>query len=419
PAGLALAVPARLTVPFDPDLRQGWDVPDSDCRVWFRDGEGWSNADQVGSTPAGVTIELSSLTTVAAGVFAVSRVPACQLRGDCPPSVGDQGCLVGETFCLTRLVPPPAPVIDFNSITVQDGQAWYLTSPALNQYAIVAYDLASTVGAATTSVALSGPPSRSVSTRGRVAVEPNGNAWLGLIGYGNVRFRSAASATRFDTASTLSPQGVVFLPEQRIMRFTLENGASGREVVGVVSNSRRFELEVSVADTPITVRDVRQDGPANATLISSAVGVAASRSGLFPGPAAGRFNDVCGASSTLSATYEVSSRQQAVACQGDRVYNGISRQLAEPGHAISSLAMDNAQNVYVIDATIAQISRIDAEGGVTTVALSSAMPGTADYDRMLPRAIRYEPGFDMLVLFTRGNNASGAPDVFLIEQFKN
>ncbi|MCB9549852.1 MAG: hypothetical protein H6706_28935 [Myxococcales bacterium] len=420
PAGLELAVPARLTVPFDPDLRQGWDVPDADCRVWYRDGEGWSKADQTGSTAEGVSIELPRLTTVAAGVFAVSRVPACQLRGDCPPSVGDQGCLVGETFCLTRLVPPPAPAFDFNSITVQDGQAWYLTSPGLNQYAIVTYDLASTVGAATTSVALAAPPTRTVSTRGRVAVEPNGNLWLGLVGYGNVRFRAAASATRFDTSSALSPQGLLFLPiEQRIMRFTLENGASGREVVGVLSNTPRFRLGVGVSDTPISVLGIRQDGRA-AALVGGSIALATSRSGLYPRPGVpDSFLDVCGASATLSATYDVSSRQQAVACQGNRVSNGIARQLAEPGHAISSLAIDNAQNVYVVDATIAQITRIDALGGVTTVGLSSAQPGTAAYDRLLPRAIRYEPAFDMLVLFTRGSNASGAPDVYLIEQFKD
>ncbi|MCB9520935.1 MAG: hypothetical protein H6700_06840 [Myxococcales bacterium] len=35
------------------------------------------------------------------------------------------------------------------------------------------------------------------------------------------------------------------------------------------------------------------------------------------------------------------------------------------------------------------------------------------------RHLRHEPGFDMLVLFTKGTNSSVAPDICLIEAFRD
>ncbi|MCB9520930.1 MAG: hypothetical protein H6700_06815 [Myxococcales bacterium] len=419
PSGLELAVPASVTVPYDHVLRDAWDVPDSDCRVWFRDGEGWSNAAQTSSTADGVTVEIPLLSTVAAGVFSFSRPMSCLATGTCPPSVGDQGCLVGDTFCLTRLVPPSVAAWEFSSVNVESGFAYFLTSPGTNQFAIAKYDLASTNGATTTTVPLSGTPSRSVSTRGRVAVEPNGNLWLGLVGYGNVRFRPSASANRFETSTSTSPQGVVY--QNAPIRFVLRSASTDRELAGFNGTNEVITLPVSSVDTPISAIASRNDIPTTRSVFTTGVAVATSRSGTFPTPrgTSGNFRDVCGSALTQSGTLDASNAHQAVGCGSNEVASSVLSGRINVGQAVSSLAIDDQENVFVIDQSIAQITRVDAEGGVTTVALTDAAPGTPANERMLPRAIRYEPGFDMLVLFTKGTNSSGAPDIYLIEAFRD
>lgn len=68
PAGLALAVPASVTLPFDEDVVEAHDRLDEDVKVWVRDGDRWGQEKQIESAGGSVTIELSTLTTVAAGV---------------------------------------------------------------------------------------------------------------------------------------------------------------------------------------------------------------------------------------------------------------------------------------------------------------------------------------------------------------
>lgn len=420
PAGLALKVPASLTVPFDDALRQAWDTPDSECRVWYRDGDKWSNAVQTASTPTGVTVELPKLAVAAAGVFVFSKVTSCKLLGTCPPTIGDQGCLVGQTFCLTRLVPPKVAAYEYNSVSVENGYAYFLTSPGQNQFAIAKYDLSSTNGATTTTVALTGTPTRSVAAKGRITVDANGELWLGLLGYGNVRFRPSASATRFDTSTSgQGPNGAIFF-DDTLYRLILKNTAKGRELQLFRSSSNSLDRSVALdANATVEARVIRK--VTGTTSYSGPFGLASTVEGLSPlelSTKAG-FQDVCGTRSPLLSTFEITSRHRAVGCQGFTVHTTFASTLVEPGHAISSLAIDNQKNTFVVDASIPQITRIDSIGGVSSIALSSAAAGSAEANRMLPRAIRYEPGLDMLVLFTRGNNAGGAPDIFLIENFRD
>ena len=68
PAGLALAVPAAVTLPFDEDAVTAQDRFDDEVKVWAFDGAKWGQQLQTDSTQGLVTIQLASMQTVAAGV---------------------------------------------------------------------------------------------------------------------------------------------------------------------------------------------------------------------------------------------------------------------------------------------------------------------------------------------------------------
>lgn len=410
PAGLVLKSPASLSVPFDESLRQAWDVLDEECRVWYRDGDGWSNAEQTASTPTSVTVDLPKFSVAAAGVFAIAKATSCQLLNNCQAVVGPSGCLVGDTFCLTKLVAPKVGAFDTRSITTQDGFAYFLTQSGLNQFAIAKYDLLSTNGATTTSVALSATPSRAVASKGRIAVDPNGDLWLGMLGYGNVRFRPKTSATRFDTSNDgQSPTGVLYDDASgQPFRFILKALSGGGREVQTSQYSKN-----AGASTGTEVRILGDNGKDSfakrIAVVSTDIGLSTS---------AQSFVDVCKASNTLNSTFEISREHHAVGCLNRKVFSSVLTALIDTGN-VSSLAIDNGGNTFVVDSSVPEITRIDKFGGVTSVALTTAAAGSLEANKMLPMAIRYEPGLDMLVLFTRGNNSNAAFDIYLIEAFRD
>lgn len=68
PAGLMLAVPASLTLPVDGELVADNNRLDDEVKVWVLGQQAWSQRLQVDSTSHSVTVELDTLTVVAAGV---------------------------------------------------------------------------------------------------------------------------------------------------------------------------------------------------------------------------------------------------------------------------------------------------------------------------------------------------------------
>lgn len=415
PDDLELAVPAEVTVPFDANLRNAWQNEDEDCRVWFRDGEGWSNAEQVASTPQGVTVPIDRFTVLAAGVRLPSLPLSCTLTNSCPPPIGASGCLDGNDYCLTRLAPPSVPAFEYTAISVHGGFAYYLTSPGFNAVAVAKYDLFSTTGTTTVTKALVATPSRSVSARGQIRPDPDsGDIWAALLGYGNVRFRFGSAATRFDSSTSLSPTGVAFSESLgSLIRFTIQPDGSARKLVGIKTSGFTYEsVPLTISDTPATVLEVRRNSDPN--VVRTELAYAASASGVNPAGATSRsFNDVCGTSSLLPATYDVHTGGYSVGCLDRRLATNRGR--VSPGHAIGSTAAVGGDVYYVIDPGIAQLTRIENGSGITYLPLTDEPVGSATYNRMLPQAIRYDVNLDMLVLFTRGNNASGAPDIFLVD----
>jgi len=71
PAGLALATPATLTLPFDDTVVSDQNRFDDEVKVWVKNGENgnsWGQRLQTDDSPGLVTIDLDALQTVAAGV---------------------------------------------------------------------------------------------------------------------------------------------------------------------------------------------------------------------------------------------------------------------------------------------------------------------------------------------------------------
>jgi hypothetical protein len=68
PAGLKLAVPATLTLPFDESAVTAQDRFDDEVKVWVLGDGAWGQQLQTDSTSGEVTIQLDALTIAAAGV---------------------------------------------------------------------------------------------------------------------------------------------------------------------------------------------------------------------------------------------------------------------------------------------------------------------------------------------------------------
>jgi hypothetical protein len=68
PQGLALASPATVTLPFDENVVEDNQRFDDEVKVWAKDGDHFTQKKQIDGAPGTVTFELSSLTSVAAGV---------------------------------------------------------------------------------------------------------------------------------------------------------------------------------------------------------------------------------------------------------------------------------------------------------------------------------------------------------------
>jgi hypothetical protein len=91
PAGLALAVPATVTLPFDDNAVEAQDRFDDEVKVWALDGQTWGQRLQTTSTAGLVTIQLATLESVAAGVN--PPAPADVVHFDLHPNPKFAACL--------------------------------------------------------------------------------------------------------------------------------------------------------------------------------------------------------------------------------------------------------------------------------------------------------------------------------------
>jgi hypothetical protein len=100
PAGLKLATPAEVTLPFDELAVSGQDRFDDEVKVWALDGSTWGQRLQTDSSQGSVTVDLDALLPVGAGV----NPPAGQdvVHFDLRPFPKFQSCLAAYPGDATR-----------------------------------------------------------------------------------------------------------------------------------------------------------------------------------------------------------------------------------------------------------------------------------------------------------------------------
>jgi hypothetical protein len=439
PAGVAFAVPAKVTVPYDASLRNAWETPDSECRVWYRDGEVWARADQTASDPDGVTVELSATTTVGAGVLKGALSIGCRFK--CTPAAPPaSNCLDGDRWCLEAIGTQHVPdMFDYYSYT--QGVLYWVHSPSSGNLAIAGFDVLSRKAVDTTgNVQLGG----SGVPTGDVVIDNDGARWLGFRHRANVRFEVGHLATMFDAfAGSLEPRalGVVFDQSSKLpvrMRGAVVTATSGSPQstrVTAVRGGKPFDL--GLVRGAIALDGVLQVGRSLST--------PPERPFLFWGTSFGTAfrsmdstpdaffadNTFCGnepmrtvlaVGASPNTSSKLSQGGSAVLCRrldnrGAVLANGGTRQSFEPDQVPSGrLAADDTGTVYLADLQRAQITRFSGDGGVTVVPLSSELPTSAEYAAMIPQSIHYDAGLDTLVVVTRGTG--GVPRFWQITKLR-
>lgn len=424
PTDLALAVPARVTVPVDAELRAAWDVPDTDCRVWQRTAEGWERREQSASSPETVTVEIDRLSTLAAGVLRASLPLTCT-SGGCATleRADDRVCIAGTTMCMRRIGALPQAPLETASLTAEGGTVYYLFSAAANTFNVGTFSL-DPIRAPGAYTALVASPTAPVSSVGRLHVGANGDVWASLTGVGNVRFRPSSTAARFDTGVVSSPAGVVIEEANRanVVRLTRLLQGSEAQYMGVTATASWEIARLPSTDVlrarALSTGTLSTSDPFQFLATGSGEGVFGVRR------AASSRSDACGSSLTVNADGAVtasSGRSLWVACANRRIHridNGGSVSATSPSN-VGSFALDptDFQIAYATDpsrAEIVVVGRADLASGdmvARAVPLTDAEPGTAEHARMLPRAIRYDASRGELVLITAG---MGTPEVWTI-----
>jgi hypothetical protein len=209
PANTVLAKPAELTLPLDPGALGTLEGTPADCKAWGRTADGWEKIDAIRHGASTVTVPISVLTTIAAGINLQLPPPPCKTCA----SLGDPCTAESEGFCLTPLARPDphSYLSDFASLTVAGRKVYWAgtedgdgSKPTVYRYDLdnpgptVAYNAYG--GSCNSGTRVS---------RGRVAVVSQSEVWAGVQGCGNLRFRSNQTTQAFDAPPNAQPVGVV------------------------------------------------------------------------------------------------------------------------------------------------------------------------------------------------------------------
>lgn len=183
-----LTMPAKLTLPADRNLVDGFGQAPSDVKVWARSGEGWELREAIATESGSVTIAFAGSDTVAAGVRVLRADQAVLDHPVINPGAFQLRCADPSGFCMQSLgALSPRPEGAGQVLALDGNSLRYLTNPAANQLAVAVKDLTS--GHVTLSQPLSGPLVFPAVFRFNLAVDPSdGTAWLGMGTKGNAHF---------------------------------------------------------------------------------------------------------------------------------------------------------------------------------------------------------------------------------------
>lgn len=417
PEGLALSAPITVTVPFAPSLRSAWDAPDEECRVWYREGDGWARAEQTASTPETVTVELDTTTTFGAGVLGSMVDLGC--RFDCgDPEPPTATCLDGDRLCIERIgTQHVSDVFDWFSLT--QGVIHWMNAPVVGQVSLAGFDVRTRAPITTTAAAaLDTTP----LPAGDVVVDRAGARWLGFVRRANVRFEGTRLPAIFDTTASTRAIGVALdraSGEAVRFRYAVVTDPSTSTANAVVTSARTDGARtLGLALGTSTLDGVHLPGhvttsPGSYLVWGSSFGTL-STTGASCSSCRTPRSVACGGGNFASVrrvAVSPSTDDRAVLCTntaggGALVVGGVERMVFAAGQVPSGrLAIDARRVVYLADSTKAQITRFNVDGSVTVIPLSTAATTSPEYAAMRPVGILYENSLDVLYVITQGAGA--------------
>lgn len=426
PVGTEFAVPIEVTVPFDPTLRNAWDIPDDECRVWYREGDGWARAEQTASTAGGVTVELSTATTFAAGVLTRTLSRECTVGCTAPR---DAECRDGDQFCLERVGVQEAASFG-NYYSLEEGVLYWLHAPRKRRLQLAGFDVR------TGDESFSGELrdfSSGVAALGDVVEDAGGALWLTLTGVGNVKFDGTRTPVRFDVGRGETPLGVVYDQETgdavRLVAESTFDFASGAGVTSVLGLYESGRVTYQAELTGRSAREIIQEG-AESTERKRFFHVGTDRffHHTFSRPPTDpplQLQRRCGDGEIdLLQDVFVSQTGQGAAwiCTSDT--DGRTWLTAEGPHQEDRLldggkrgraVFDSRGRIWLalLDEPVVMRFDLEREGsGIATIPLTDADSGSSEFDAMTPRSLHYMPETDQLVVVTRGSR--GFPEIWTV-----
>jgi hypothetical protein len=193
PAGTSFAQPARWTLPYDPTDVATLGNAQAEVKVWVRSAAGWTLTEPVEVTGASVTIEVREATVAAAGVRFRPLARACGGAGQpaCTPvtTVSPEAMCTGA-FCQQVIVDPATNtgrIAQPGHIAVQDGKVHWFTGSVVRRVNLAG-------GTVETSGNSSGGAFGALDIGRSLAVDRDGNAWLGLFRFSFVAGTATATA---------------------------------------------------------------------------------------------------------------------------------------------------------------------------------------------------------------------------------
>lgn len=435
PEGTKLAIPAELTVPFDSASRAVHRDAASECKVWTREGEGWTRLEQKSSTEETVTVAISTFATSAAGVVlrakpSICGSGGCRVAQPSGNSTQDAPCTSNTGFCVSKLVDPTKSFLlgRTEQLAIVGNRAYYAHSPGTDRATMVQYDIGT--GTSSTFVELAEAGSSGFRyPMGQVAVEADGSAWIGVNGIGNVRFRASATPTVFDREHTFA------------LGVAMDEGAILRSTARFVRQApfthafREFSLRRDATAQVLFITEGGGDplflgtpGKADPNPRVVAVTPYDGFEQFFyaPGPFTGALRDSesDGARVYGAATVSPADESFAVARAAYQTPFSIDWRFA-PGQPnsvivrtedpVASMAMDNQKKLYFVNDESPELLVVELGGAITRIGLTTASVGTEAHTRMIPRTIRYIREKDQFLLVTRGL-ASDKPEFYLVKR---
>jgi len=412
PEGTKLAKPAQLTLPTDRLLRMAFENPDDDCKVWAREGEGWVKKEPIATDEAGLTVEISAFTTAQAGVHLTPKLPSC--FPDCmlgPIVEPEAPCVSSVGYCVT---PVRQPSISFppsihNSATVVGDQLYYVMVFGA-EVAAVKFSIYGD----SDSVKFNSfrPPS---FTFRRVDVTAAGSVWAPSAA-GTVKFRTDALPQVFD--SNVNVQGLVVTGATDNDVTWVSRSATGSPNTFTARTATLTNALFTVPNSSATARSfgagrffvvgVGQTADAGGACLGSITpAVENCSTSLDTTPLGGQPAGVSAVGATEAAIATPGfATVKKVAVLGP-TGRGAPLRVYTPPNAVGKMAYGDDGSIYAINTTRAEIMILAPNGGISTLALSTASASSPEYQAMLPRSIFNIPGKNELFLIVQGNPIAG------------